>query len=62
MEIQLDRNRRPIQVRVPGLHQNLGLGDAVAKVTQAVGIKPCSPCEERRRKLNEAVQFKSWQA
>lgn len=32
--------------------RGIGLGDAIAKVTKAVGIKPCAPCEERRRKLN----------
>lgn len=30
----------------------MGLGDAIARGTKALGIKPCSPCEERRRKLN----------
>ena len=30
----------------------VGLGDLVAKATKAVGIKPCGPCEQRRRKLN----------
>lgn len=30
-----------------------GLGDAVARVTKAVGIKPCGPCERRREWLNK---------
>jgi len=34
-----------------------GLGDAVAKVTSAVGIKPCSGCKRRRDKLNKLVPF-----
>jgi hypothetical protein len=29
-----------------------GLGDMIAKITSAVGVKPCKPCEERRKKLN----------
>ncbi len=28
------------------------LGDMVAGITKAFGVQPCSPCEERRRKLN----------
>ena len=31
-----------------------GLGDLVAKATGALGIKPCSPCEARRRAMNGA--------
>lgn len=31
---------------------HLGMGDVVARVTKAVGITPCKPCEERRKKLN----------
>ena len=34
-----------------------GLGDTVAKLTKAVGIKPCGGCEERRRKLNSLFPF-----
>lgn len=29
-----------------------GLGDLAARATSAIGIKPCSPCEARRRALN----------
>lgn len=29
-----------------------GIGDMIAGVTKAVGIKPCSPCEARRRAMN----------
>ena len=34
-----------------------GLGDVVAKVTKAVGIKPCGPCQKRREALNRMVPF-----
>ncbi len=36
-----------------------GLGDVVAKVTSAVGIKPCGGCKERQAKLNKSFPFKS---
>ena len=29
-----------------------GLGDIIAKLTGAVGLKPCTACERRRRQLN----------
>ncbi len=35
-----------------------GLGDTIAKVTKAVGIKPCGGCEERRDWLNKRVPYK----
>lgn len=42
-----------------GCKQELrGLGDVVAKVTSAVGVKPCGKCKERQAKLNRLVPFK----
>ena len=32
-----------------------GLGDVVASVTHAVGIRPCGGCQERRQTLNEIL-------
>ena len=34
-----------------------GLGDVVATVTTALGVKPCPPCKERQKTLNDAVPF-----
>ena len=35
-----------------------GLGDLVAKVTDAVGIKPCIPCKTTRKDfLNKLIPF-----
>ena len=34
-----------------------GLGDTIAKVTSAVGIKPCGGCKERQKKLNELIPY-----
>tara|TARA_R110000824_G_scaffold95520_1_gene229649 strand:- start:635 stop:802 length:168 start_codon:yes stop_codon:yes gene_type:complete len=31
----------------------LGLGDTIAKITKAVGIKPCGGCKKRQDKLNK---------
>ena len=35
-----------------------GLGDTVAKMTKAVGIKPCEPCKRRQEKLNRLLPYK----
>lgn len=36
-----------------------GLGDAIERVTQTVGIAPCGGCKERRDKLNKIVPFEN---
>jgi len=35
-----------------------GLGDTIAKITGAVGIKTCGKCEERRKKLNKIFPYR----
>lgn len=35
-----------------------GLGDTIASLTKAVGIKPCGGCEKRRRALNRLVPWR----
>ena len=39
--------------------QGIGVGDLVAKLTKAFGIKPCSGCEQRRRVLNQ-LRIDGW--
>jgi hypothetical protein len=31
------------------------MGDAIASITKAVGIKPCAPCAKRQAALNRAT-------
>lgn len=38
-----------------------GLGDAIKKVTEAVGIEQCDKCKERQSKLNRLFPFKKAQ-
>lgn len=42
----------------PARERMRGLGDAVARMTKAVGIKPCGGCQKRREALNRAFPFK----
>ena len=51
---------QPMQLRVPFLNQPMGLGDAIRAATEALGVQPCGGCEERRKKLNQRVQFNPW--
>ncbi len=52
------KNQQPrVRVPVPGLKQRVGLGDVVAGVTRAVGIKPCLPCKRRQAALNRLLTF-----
>jgi len=63
--IALDDNGRPIifpdeteatfTKEVEG--QGIQLGDAIAKLTKAFGIKPCSACEKRRQILNHISEI-----
>lgn len=50
----------PTSIRVPFLRQEIGAGDVIAGITQALGVTPCTPCEERRRKLNQKLTLTPW--
>ena len=40
------------------MSKSKGLGDSIAKLTEAVGIKPCVGCEKRKNILNKLFPFK----
>ena len=50
---------RPHRVRLPGFVDDgqIGLGDVVTRVTQAVGITPCGRCKRRAAALNRWMVF-----
>lgn len=49
----------PHRVRLPGflIEDEIGLGDAVKRVTYAMGVKPCTGCEKRAAALNRWMRF-----
>ncbi len=49
----------PHRVRLPGflIDEETGLGDAIKRVTYAMGIKPCGGCEKRAAVLNRWMAF-----
>lgn len=52
-----ERERQPHRVSLPGIKKNIGLGDVIKRVTNAVNITPCSGCEQRATALNGWVTF-----
>jgi hypothetical protein len=50
------RPRPKVIVPLPVKGQ-IGAGDVVQKVTEALGIRTCSKCEQRRRRMNRAIAF-----
>jgi hypothetical protein len=51
--------QEPHRVRLPGflIDEEVGLGDAIKRVTYAMGIKQCGGCEKRAAGLNRWVRF-----
>lgn len=47
------------RLRLPGfiIDEDVGLGDAVKRMTYAVGIRPCGGCEQRAATLNRWFAF-----
>lgn len=50
----------PSRIRLPFLNQEIGAGDVIAGITQALGVTPCTPCEERRKRLNQRLTLTPW--
>lgn len=54
-----EESGRPYRVRLPGFvsDEDIGLGDAIKRVTYAVGIRPCGGCARRAAALNRWLVF-----
>lgn len=50
---------RPHRIRLPRflIDEEIGLGDAIKRVTYAMGIKLCGGCEKRAAALNRWMHF-----
>ena len=49
----MEKTREKVEIEIP----DMNCASCVAKVTKAVGIKPCGPCQKRREALNRMVPF-----
>jgi len=38
--------------------ESRGLGDTVAKLARAVGVRPCGGCRQRQAKLNKMLPYR----
>lgn len=57
-KLSSQNERPPVRLRLPGLvADEIGLGDAIARVTTAVGLQPCGGCEARAAALNRWMIF-----
>jgi hypothetical protein len=47
------------RLRLPGFirDEEVGLGDAVKRITYAAGIRPCGGCETRAAVMNRWMRF-----
>jgi hypothetical protein len=54
-----NREPQPYRMRLPGFvaGKDIGLGDAIKRITYSVGIRPCGGCERRAAALNRRVVF-----
>jgi hypothetical protein len=50
---------QPHRVRLPGFirDEEIGLGDAVKRITYSMGFRPCGGCERRAAALNRWMVF-----
>ena len=57
-----EKAREPYRVRLPGFvsAEDVGLGEAVKRVTRRVGVRPCGGCQRRAAALDSRVVFTRW--
>ena len=50
---------QPYRLRLPGFvrYEEIGLGDAVKRMTYAMGVRPCGGCEARAAAMNRWMVF-----
>jgi len=52
-------SRPPHRVRLPGFvtDEDVGLGEAIKRVTRTLGVRTCGSCERRARALDRWLVF-----
>jgi hypothetical protein len=57
--IQEVAKHKPHRVRLPGFvsDEDIGLGDAISRISYAAGIQPCGGCARRAAALNRWMVF-----
>ncbi len=58
-----ENGHQPHRVHLPGfIREDVGLGDAIKRVTSTIGIRPCGGCLRRAEVLNRWVVFTGWRS
>jgi len=59
-ERQRDADEPPRRVSLPGFisDEEIGLGDAISRVTSYFGVRPCGGCRRRAAALNRWIVFR----
>ncbi len=60
MQIPIEDARKPLHLRIPFLPETVGLGSAIEKATGIIGVKPCTPCNQRKESLDRRIVFDPW--
>lgn len=57
--LEPEPSSQPHRIRLPGFvnEEEVGLGDAIKRVTYALGIRPCEGCGRRAAALNRWMTF-----
>ena len=56
--MKLPKPSRPVRIHVPvEMRHDVGLGDAVKRLTSSVGIQPCGPCQQHAAAMNHYLTF-----
>jgi hypothetical protein len=55
----LPKEPQPVRVRLPGflIDKEIGLGDAIRRLTSSVGMRHCGQCARRAAALNRWIRF-----
>ena len=53
------KTQQPLRVRLPGflIEREIGLGDAIHRLTSAVGVRHCGACARRAAALNRWIKL-----
>lgn len=55
----MTENRRRLSIPIPRLYEDVGLGEALARLTAALGISPCPGCRRRAAALDRRAVFRT---
>ena len=57
-----EQGASPRRIRVPGflVDQEIGLGNAIKRVTSSIGVRPCGGCQRRAAQMDRRVVLQGY--